>query len=175
MSEPCSLDLNGIDLHIKTSPEHATNSEVDSFGLSADFDANNNELNANSQNFSAYPDSLGLSGASQTSANSLSFNQSKSTSKNPKKTNEGKTSSKSKVTSQSNSDLEYHKVSQENTLNTSEAFQSAKSSNKKQLKQQSSLSLVNNNQKSSNWSKLKSRLVYMHGQIEMFLIIMFSF
>jgi hypothetical protein len=165
MSEKNGIDLNKIKLQISNPPECQLNYETNSLDL-LNYDSNNNELNKTDTYFSknsSLSESIGTLPPSQ-----FQSNKEKTYSKSLKKNDDAKVNQKSKLTSHSNSDLGYNKVflpndlyeastPQENALKNSDTYQPSKSYSKKQLKQQSSFSLGSNTQKSSNWSKLKSR------------------
>ena len=170
-------EINDIKLHIKSSgglsPLNKNFDANPPLGPLANY-TNNNDLNNNINNnshekkthfknvdFLTMPNSsASLSSSLSSSTTTHSSNKNNSKELNP--------IAKLKYTSHSNSELEYHQsISndaydspvKENILsNSSNQQQKSKSLSKKQLKQQSSLSLSTS--KSSNWSKLKSRLVF---------------
>lgn len=166
MSDKTTLDINKIKLQINNSSEIESNREINS---PCNYDSNNNQLGKyqsflnKDANLSPLPESL------PSSALTFQSNQKdKIQSKSLKKSENSKVNLKSKLSSHSNFDLGYHEAilssdlfegstPQENFIKNSDTTQYSKSSNKKQIKQLSSFSLGSNSQKSSNWSRLKSR------------------
>ena len=169
MSEKAALDIDRIKLQVSTSPELKLNYETNSFISLSNYDSNNNQLDKN-ETFHNKITNLSESNDTLTPSSSTYQinNKDKIYCKSLKKNEDLKTNSKVKLTSHSNSDLGYNNVflptdlydattPQENSIKKSDTYQSSKPNSKKQLKQLSTFSLGSNSQKSSNWSRLKSR------------------